>query len=70
MKEHQFPGYEAHKKQHDDMAAKAQTMVARYEQDALGAMEDISNFLRDWLIKHINGTDQEYSKFLTSKGVQ
>lgn len=70
MQTHQFPGFAEHKRQHDEMAAKAQAMVERYEQDALGAMDEISTFLRDWLIRHINGTDQEYSEFLTSKGVR
>jgi hemerythrin len=28
------------------------------------------NFLKQWLIKHINGTDKEYSDFLRSKGAQ
>ena len=28
------------------------------------------NFLKDWLINHINGTDKEYSSFLISKGVK
>ena len=70
MKKYQFPGYADHKRQHDEMAASAQRMVERYERDALGAMDEISTFLRDWLINHINGTDQEYSEFLTSKGVK
>lgn len=70
MKKHQFPGYEEHKRQHDEMAATAQRMVEGYEQDALGAMDEISTFLRDWLISHINGTDQEYSEFLNARGVQ
>jgi hemerythrin len=70
MKKHDFPGYEEHKRQHDEMTATAQKMVNRYEQDALGAMDEISTFLRDWLISHINGTDQQYSKFLINKGLQ
>ncbi|MDA9983424.1 bacteriohemerythrin [Gammaproteobacteria bacterium] len=70
MKKYGFPGYEEHKRQHVEMTARAQKMVSRYEQDALGAMDEISTFLRDWLINHINGTDQQYSEFLISKGVQ
>lgn len=70
MKKHEFPEYESHKREHEQMAAKAQKMVERYENDALGAMEEISTFLRDWLINHINDTDQKYSDFLISKGVQ
>lgn len=70
MEKYEFPGYAEHKRQHDEMAARADKMVARYEQDAVGAMDEISTFLRDWLINHINGTDQAYSEFLTGKGVR
>ena len=47
------------------------TRLDRYEQEeALGVINEISIFLRDWLTKHINGTDKMYSAYLTSKGVQ
>jgi len=70
MKEYNFPGYEAHKCEHDQMAAKVDEMVARYEQNTVGAMDEISKFLRKWLITHIRVTDQGYSDFLISKGVR
>lgn len=30
----------------------------------------ISLFLRDWLLNHIQKIDQQYSAFLTAKGVK
>jgi hemerythrin-like metal-binding protein len=71
MKKYEFPGYEDHKRQHDEMAAKTQKMVDRYEQeDALAVINEISIFLRDWLTNHINGIDKKYSAYLISKGVR
>jgi len=31
---------------------------------------DVMRFLKEWLMKHINGTDRRYSQFLRSKGVR
>ena len=30
---------------------------------------DLMGFLKDWLIKHIKGTDKKYQAFFKSKGV-
>jgi hemerythrin len=36
--------------------------------DATVAME-LMDFLKDWLVNHINGTDRKYVPFLKGKGV-
>jgi hypothetical protein len=33
-------------------------------------IEGAIRYLQQWLLKHINGTDREYSEFLNAKGVR
>lgn len=70
MEEHGFPDVEAHKKQHAEMIAKVGEEVERYQRDPEGSVEALLDFLKKWLIHHIQGTDKEYGPFLNGKGVK
>ena len=45
-------------------------MLSEYEKDSDTAMVNALNYLSEWLINHINGTDKNYSQFLIDKGVK
>jgi hemerythrin-like metal-binding protein len=70
MEQNAYPDFEAHKKQHQQMIARVEEILAEYQQDKDSAMKNAAAFLRGWLIKHINGTDKQYSSFLIEKGVK
>jgi hemerythrin len=70
MEQNGYPDFESHKAQHVKMIRKVEEVLAEYEKDRDTAMENALNFLSDWLIHHINGTDKEYSSFLIGKGVK
>jgi len=70
MRDNGYPGFEAHKIQHEKMFDKVREVLASYEQDGDSAMTNAVNYLKDWLINHINGTDKEYSRYLIDKGVK
>ncbi len=70
MKDNDYPDYEPHKLQHQKMFKKVEEVLAEYEQDQETAMDNAVDFLRDWLINHINGTDKQYSSYLIGKGVK
>ncbi|MDH5711431.1 MAG: bacteriohemerythrin [Gammaproteobacteria bacterium] len=70
MEQNGYPDFEAHKAQHVKMISKVEEVLARYESDPDTAMSNAADFLKDWLINHINGTDKEYSSYLLSKGVK
>ena len=70
MEQHGYPDFEPHKAQHRKMITRVEEVIKEYEQDSDVAIQDALDFLRDWLIHHINGTDKQYSEFLRGKGVK
>jgi hemerythrin-like metal-binding protein len=69
MEKHGFPGLDEHKEQHDSMIAVVGQFQKDYELRGHEALQGVANYLYAWLINHINGTDKQYSSFLTGKGV-
>lgn len=69
MQQYEYPDFAEHKKQHDAMIAKVAGYLEAYEKDREGTVKELTVILKDWLIKHISGTDQEYSGYLHEKGV-
>ena len=70
MKDNDYPDFEPHKTQHEEMVAHVKETLSEYEKDHDTAMNNAAKFLRKWLINHINGTDKQYSSFLIEKGVK
>ena len=70
MKDNDYPDFEQHKAQHENMFHKVQEVLAEYEKDQDTAMSNAVEYLKDWLINHINGTDKQYSSYLIGKGVK
>ena len=64
-----YPETAAHKLEHKNFVDKVSQFGKDFDSGKVMLSIDIINFLRDWLIKHINGTDKKYSEFLNSKGV-
>ena len=70
MENNGYPDFVPHKEKHEKMIEKIGEYVKAYEKGESGAIESLLTYLRSWLINHICGTDQEYSEFLISKGVE
>ena len=70
MSDNDYPDFVAHKAQHEKMFKKVSEVLAEYETDSDTAMSNAAEYLKDWLINHINGTDKEYSSYLIGKGVK
>ena len=70
MRDNDYPDFEPHKLQHEEMFRKVGEVLAEYEKDQDTAMHNAAEYLKDWLINHINGTDKQYSSYLIAKGVK
>lgn len=69
FEQHSYPATNAHIAQHSAFVDKIEQFQRDYEDNKLLLSTDITNFLKDWLIKHIKGMDKKYSVFLQNKGV-
>ena len=64
MQEQNYPDYEEHKLQLDNMILKVTKYIDEYRIDKTRTIEDVAVFLKTWLVNHINGTDQKYVPYL------
>jgi hemerythrin len=64
-----YPDVSAHKLQHSAFVNKISELSDNFESGRLGVSIEMMNFLKDWLLKHIKGTDMKYVPFLTGKGM-
>lgn len=62
-----YPDFSAHKKQHDAMILKILDYIDKYKKKDGSTIDDVTQFLKSWLINHINGSDQKYSPYLRGK---
>jgi len=64
-----YPDMDDHLQEHDYF----EDMLNQFEDEFKSGKQQLTNnvimFLSEWLIKHINGSDQAYVTFLRSRGV-
>ena len=65
-----YPGLAAHREKHRDLAKKVEEFADRYERGEVTLNVQLLNFLRDWLTKHIQGSDHEYGPWMNEHGVR
>ena len=70
MKQHGYPDYENHKKEHNQLVMQVQDVNKQVQQGLPVLTNTVMLFLRDWLLKHIQGDDRKYGPFLNGKGVK
>lgn len=58
-----YPGLAAHRVEHDQFVSRLQEIQGNFIKGReMG--EDVLDFMVDWLVCHIKGTDQGYSRFI------
>ncbi len=66
---HNYAEKDTHKKIHRKLVAQIVDFQKQFDNGNKDISIELLEFLKDWLIKHIKGTDKKYSSFLQSKGV-
>lgn len=70
MRDNGFPGYDEHACKHDAMTQQVFSLQRQLRENQITITMKTMNFLTDWLVKHIQGTDKQYGIYLNHKGVQ
>lgn len=70
LQAHDYPYLDQHKEIHDKMRSKVRSLQQNFKSGKTKLTIETSIFLKDWLDKHILGTDHKYAPFLNAKGVK
>lgn len=65
-----YPESVEHKEEHQAFIDKVNDLENRIRTGQLVLSLEVTNFLKNWLTNHIQGTDKEYSEFLIEQGVK
>jgi hemerythrin len=65
-----YPAAVAHKQEHDKLTHQVQDIQGKYASGATTALSlEVMQFLKNWLVQHIQGSDQKYRPHLNAKGI-
>lgn len=67
MQTHGYPGYSAHKAQHEELVDAATALQAKFVNGDPDVASTLLPFLKDWLTNHILGTDRKTGQFLAAE---
>lgn len=67
---HNYPDAPGHKQQHAAFVKKVTEFRDSYQKNQLSLTVNVMNFLADWWVNHICGTDRKYSDFFNKLGVK
>lgn len=71
MKEHDYPYYDQHKQIHDRLTNKVSKVLHRLEanEDPTLVNSELSHFLHQWLVHHIQGQDRKMIQFFRERNI-
>jgi len=69
MKQHAYPDYLQHKKEHTRLMLDVGEVVKLYQTGTATLPNNVLQFLVDWLTNHIKAEDKKTGQYLRSKGL-
>jgi hemerythrin-like metal-binding protein len=70
MRIYGYGDYEEHKKMHIKFSEKVAAFTNFYHDDKSFLFDSVYNYLKGWLITHIQGEDRKMGPFLNAKGLK
>jgi len=65
-----YPDAPSHKKEHTDFVKRVGEFQDGFKKGDLALTIEVMRFLKDWLTKHILGTDKKYGPYFNEKGLK
>ena len=69
MQLHKYPDLAKHKAEHDALVKQVEAFQAEFHSGRASMAVQVLQFLKDWLEKHIKGSDLAYAPYLKAKKV-
>ena len=69
FKENNYPDMDNHNKEHQLFVEKTKGFIEKFSTDDAELTYDVMNFLRGWLLAHIQGSDKEYTRYFVKQGI-
>jgi hemerythrin-like metal-binding protein len=69
MEQYKYPGYLNHRKEHVAFVDKVIAFGNDFRENRAALTTEVMNFLKNWLVGHIKGTDQKYAPYFIERGV-
>jgi hemerythrin-like metal-binding protein len=69
MEKHNYAGLLNHRGQHVKFVQTVEEFDKKLHAGKAAVTSEVMQFLKDWLVKHIQGTDRKYAPFLKERGV-
>ena len=65
MKGNAYPNYQAHKSSHSQLVEKVMDLELDLKAGKIALSVQVFQFLKDWLVNHIQGEDKKYTPYLS-----
>ena len=70
FEQYRYPEADSHKTAHVNLVEKVVDFQQQFEKGEAFVSMELMDFLKDWLVTHIKGTDKKYAPFLIENGVK
>lgn len=70
FKKTNYPESADHQKKHNDLVDQVKEVKAKFDSGTYMLANDVMNFLKDWLINHIQKTDKKFGEFILQNGLK
>ncbi|MBF0369385.1 MAG: hemerythrin family protein [Magnetococcales bacterium] len=67
MQTYEYDGFMEHKNEHASLLEQAVNLQNKFKAEGEGITPEVLDFLKEWVTKHILGTDMQMAKYLQSE---